>query len=66
MSESVKSWKNIMCAKNVIFGILLRVVSIIENLVIACDEILDSAKAVPTSNTQSHFFTSSFISKPFQ
>ena len=53
VGASVKIKKNIVCTKKIIFGILLHLVTkmsnIIDNSVIACDEIIDAgeSKTIP-------------------
>ena len=53
VGASVKILKNIVCAKKIIFGILLHVVekmeSIIDNSVITCDEMINTTKTVPAN-----------------
>ena len=55
VGASLKILKNIMCVKKIIFGILLHVendkylASIIDDLVMTCDEIIDKTKTVSTN-----------------
>ena len=46
---SVKIWKNILCVKKIIFGMLLHAVVKMVNTVIMCDEIIEEIKTISTT-----------------